>query len=399
MSARDVEKDFYAALGVPKDASAADIKKAYRKLARDLHPDKNPGGEERFKAVSEAYDVLSDTTRRKEYDEARSLFGAGMRTPGGFSGGGAAGPGAGGFDLGDLFARTGGGAGSGGFGDVLGGLFGGRGQSAGRAPRRGGDLTTDVTLSFLDAMRGVTVPLRLSTPGSCPTCHGSGAAPGTSPQTCPTCNGQGVTSRSQGGFAFSEPCRTCHGTGRIVPVPCSTCGGSGTATTHPHAAGAHPCGGGRRAEGAALRPGRAGRARRAGGRPARHRPRDAPPALSPPRGEPARHGADQLRRGGARCEDHSPDPGGTCDAEGACGHEQRTDLPGPQARACPARAATCSSPSRSRCRPSCRRRRRRSSRPTPRASRRTLARTWRHREPAPSGTPPEPGARMTWDVA
>ena len=221
MSARDfVEKDYYAALGVPKDADAATIKKAYRKLARDLHPDTNPGGEERFKEVSEAYDVLSDDTKRREYDEARSLFGSGMRA-GGYPGGGVPG-----FDLGDLFARAGGQAG--GFGDVLGGLFGGRGGAA--RPRRGADVEAEVTLSFLDAVRGATVPLRLTTTGPCGTCGGSGAAPGTSPQTCATCAGAGVTSRSQGGFAFSEPCRTCRGSGRVVETPCSTCAGDGRAT-------------------------------------------------------------------------------------------------------------------------------------------------------------------------
>ena len=222
MSARDyAEKDYYAALGVPKDASAADIKKAYRKLARDLHPDTNPGGEDRFKEVSEAYDVLSDDTKRREYDEARSLFGSGMR-PGSYPGGGVPG-----FDLGDLFSRAGGQAG--GFGDVLGGLFGGRGGS-GRAPRRGADVEADVTLAFVDAVRGATVPLRLTTTGPCGTCGGSGAAPGTAPHACDACAGAGVTSRSQGGFAFSEPCRSCRGSGRTVDTPCPTCGGGGRAT-------------------------------------------------------------------------------------------------------------------------------------------------------------------------
>src|SRR5919107_4579913 len=227
MSARDfVEKDYYAALGVPKDASAGDIKKAYRKLARDLHPDTNPGGEARFKEVSEAYDVLSDTAKRKEYDEARALFGSGGYRPGSYAGGGVPG-----FDLGDLFARAGGQ--TGGLGDVFGGLFGGGrgGGSAGRAPRRGTDVEADVTLSFLDALRGATVPLRLTTTGPCTTCGGSGAAPGTSPKTCPTCDGAGVTSRSQGGFAFSEPCRTCRGTGRTIETPCPGCRGEGRAVS------------------------------------------------------------------------------------------------------------------------------------------------------------------------
>ena len=225
MSARDyVEKDYYAALGVPKDADAGDIKKAYRKLARDLHPDTNPGGEAQFKEVSEAYDVLSDADKRREYDEARSLFSSGGYRPGSYGGGGAQG-----FDLGDLFARAGGQ--SGGLGDVFGGLFGG-GRStttAGRAPRRGSDVEADVTLSFLDALRGVTVPLRLTTTGTCTTCGGSGAAPGTSPKTCATCDGAGVVSRSQGGFAFSEPCRTCRGTGRTIDTPCPGCRGEGRA--------------------------------------------------------------------------------------------------------------------------------------------------------------------------
>lgn len=236
MSARDyVEKDYYAALGVPKDASQADIKKAYRKLARSLHPDKNPGdaaAEGRFKEVSEAYDVLADETKRREYDEARALFGAGgLGGRGGFPGGGFPGGGQGvPFDLGDLFGRAG--AGAGGLGDVFGGLFGGSraGGRAGRAPRRGADVETAVTLSFGDALRGATVPVRLTTTGPCTTCRGSGAAPGTAPKQCATCHGAGVTTRNQGGFAFSEPCRTCRGTGTTVDVPCPTCAGAGVSS-------------------------------------------------------------------------------------------------------------------------------------------------------------------------
>ena len=229
MSGRDFEKDYYAALGVPKDASAAEIKKAYRKLATTLHPDKNPddkAAEERFKEVSEAYDVLSDETKRREYDEARALFGAG-----GFRGGhpGAGYPGGGvpGFDINDLFGRAAGGGG-GGLGDVFGGLFGG---GRGRGPRRGADVETDVTLSFGDALRGATVPVRLTTTGPCGTCRGSGASPGTSSKECATCHGAGVTTRNQGGFAFSEPCRSCRGKGRTVEVPCPTCAGQGVAST------------------------------------------------------------------------------------------------------------------------------------------------------------------------
>jgi molecular chaperone DnaJ len=227
MSARDyVEKDYYAALGVSKDASQADIKKAYRKLARQHHPDANKGeaaSEEKFKAISEAYDVLSDETKRKEYDEARRLFGAGgFRVPRG-AGNGQGVP----FDLGDLFGGGGSGAG-GGIGDLFGTIFGGRGRGP-QAARRGGDLEAEVTLAFTDAADGVTVPLQLSTPLTCPTCHGSGARPGTATRVCPVCSGTGSQSRNAGGFAFAEPCRECFGRGLLVDDPCVTCAGTGQA--------------------------------------------------------------------------------------------------------------------------------------------------------------------------
>jgi molecular chaperone DnaJ len=223
MSVRDyVEKDFYAALGVPKDASTAEIKKAYRKLARELHPDKNPGdakAEDRFKEVSEAYDVLSDDTRRKEYDEARSLFGSGgFRQPPGRGNPG----GAGGFDLGDLF-----GGGSGGLGDVFGGMFGGGGGRH-RGPARGEDVSASVTVGLPSTLATQEVNVRLPGGAVCDLCMGSGAAPGTSPRTCPTCSGTGMTSSNQGGFAFTAPCTTCRGTGHLVDNPCPRCGGAGT---------------------------------------------------------------------------------------------------------------------------------------------------------------------------
>ncbi len=227
MGVRDfVEKDYYAALGVAKDASPAEIKKAYRTLARTLHPDKNGGdaaAEERFKTVSEAYDVLSDDKRRAEYDEARSLFGSGGFRPGGggfrSNGGFGGGPS---VNLDDLFGGA-----DGGLGDVLGGMFGGQRR---RAPRRGADVETEVTLDFVDAVHGVTVPLRLASPHACRTCHGSGARPGTSPRRCGTCGGSGSVSSAQGGFAFSEPCRDCRGSGSVVDEPCADCGGRGVTT-------------------------------------------------------------------------------------------------------------------------------------------------------------------------
>ncbi len=227
MGPRDVEKDYYAALGVPKAASAADIKKAYRKLARELHPDKNPDdakAEARFKDVSEAYDVLSDEARRKEYDEMRALFAnGGGRAPGGFGGRPSGGAGGVPFNLDDLLNQTGG-SGSGGFGGLFGDLFT---RAPGRSPRRGDDLMAELTISFDDALRGVEATVRLPGAASCANCAGLGTKPGTVPRTCPTCQGLGVVSRSQGGFALSEPCRDCRGKGSIIDEPCPVCHGSG----------------------------------------------------------------------------------------------------------------------------------------------------------------------------
>lgn len=228
-----LEKDFYKELGASKDVTPEELKKKYRKLARELHPDKNPGdakAEERFKAVSEAYDVLSDADKRKEYDEARALYGSGGfgRSGGGGGGGGYGRGGYGGrggsqYNVEDLFGDD-----SGGFGEFLGGLFN-RGAGGGRArqPRRGQDLESDLTLSFDDSLDGVTVPLRLSSDAPCATCHGTGAKAGTAPRMCPTCDGSGQVARNAGGFAFAEPCPTCSGRGLYVDEPCSACRGSG----------------------------------------------------------------------------------------------------------------------------------------------------------------------------
>lgn len=228
-----LEKDFYKVLGVDKGASADEIKKKYRKLARELHPDKNPGdakAEERFKEVSEAYDVLSDDKKRAEYDEARTLFasGGGGFGGGGFGGGGFGGPGGFGggstYDFSDVF-----GADEGGLGDILGGIFN-RGRGGGRraqAPRRGQDVESEITLGFNEALDGVTVPLRLASDAACDSCRGTGARAGTVPRVCPTCQGSGQTTRNAGGFAFAEPCTSCAGRGLIVDDPCPSCRGSG----------------------------------------------------------------------------------------------------------------------------------------------------------------------------
>jgi len=219
-NAEYLEKDFYKVLGVPKDASAADIKKAYRKLAQKLHPDANPGdktAEERFKEVGRAYGVLSDPKKRAEYDEARRLLGAGA-FGGGFPGGGFPGgfPGGTRVRVEDL----------GGLGDLFGNLFGGgRGQTA---ARRGRDVESEVTLGFEEAVRGATIPLQLRGPAPCHTCHGSGAKPGTLPRPCPTCNGRGTVTRDQGLFGLSSPCPTCQGRGSVIDDPCPTCKGRGS---------------------------------------------------------------------------------------------------------------------------------------------------------------------------
>lgn len=226
MSTKDyLEKDYYKTLGVSKTAKQADIKAAYRKLARQYHPDANKGNasaEERFKEISEAYSVLSDEKRRKEYDEARSLIG-GFRVP---TGGTRAGQGGFGFDLGDIFAGAGDAGGR--LGDLLGGVFGNRQGAANRA-RRGADVETETSLSFSDAIDGTTVSLRLTGEGPCPTCHGTGAKAGTVPRVCPSCQGTGMESTSQGSFGLSQPCHECHGRGLVVDDPCPTCSGSGRA--------------------------------------------------------------------------------------------------------------------------------------------------------------------------
>lgn len=234
-----VEKDFYKELGVSSDASAEEIKRAYRKLARDLHPDTNPdpAAADRFKAVSEAHSVLADPAKRKEYDETRRLFaGGGFGRRGNYGGGGGFGGFGGGystdggeFNLNDLFDAAGqtGGAN---IGDLFGGLFGRGAQPRPSRPRRGNDLETETELSFLEATKGVAMPLRLTSPAPCTNCHGSGARPGTSPKVCPTCNGSGVISRNQGAFGFSEPCTECRGSGSIIEHPCDECKGTGVTT-------------------------------------------------------------------------------------------------------------------------------------------------------------------------
>jgi molecular chaperone DnaJ len=213
------EKDYYKVLGVNDDATPKEITKAYRKLARESHPDTHPGddaSEERFKEVSAAYDVLGDDAKRKEYDEVRKLG-----PIGGFQGGAPGGPGGFNFNVG-----------SDGLGDILGQMFGrgrrGGGPSAGAGPQRGADVEATLNLDFADAVKGVTTTLYLTSDAECSTCHGSGAKPGTQPKVCSNCGGRGVVDDNQGFFSFSSPCRVCGGRGVIVTDPCPTCRGTGT---------------------------------------------------------------------------------------------------------------------------------------------------------------------------
>jgi molecular chaperone DnaJ len=218
-----LEKDYYAVLGVPADADQKAVTKAYRALARKLHPDANPGdaaAEERFKEVSSAYDVIGDPDKRKEYDEVRALAARGGGFgPGGFGAGGFDGQDVDMGDLGSLFGNL--------FGRGGGRGPGGPGGAAGRRPRRGVDLETELHLSFVDAVDGVTTSVRILADAVCSTCHGDGARPGTSPTVCPQCRGQGVVADDQGPFSFSTPCPRCCGRGSVIPDPCPTCSGSG----------------------------------------------------------------------------------------------------------------------------------------------------------------------------
>jgi molecular chaperone DnaJ len=210
--------DYYKTLGVGKGASDEEIKKAYRKLARKYHPDRNPGdkkAEERFKEISQAHDVLSDADKRKAYDRGSGPFGNFANAASGA-----------GFDP-NAF--------SGSFSDILSGIFGGDGPGARggvrgstrQRPARGRDLETEVSLTFEQAVNGAQVSLSVPTSQPCPTCDGTGAKPGTAPRVCPVCQGTGVEAQSQGIFSMSQPCSNCHGTGAVIDDPCPTCHGTG----------------------------------------------------------------------------------------------------------------------------------------------------------------------------
>jgi len=222
------EKDYYAVLGIPSSASDKEVQRAYRKLAKQYHPDANQGdavAEERFKEISAAHEVLGDPEKRKEYDQVREMVASGVG-PGGFGGGYGGFPG--GFQGQTINFED-----IGGLGDLLGGLFGGgrRGGRRGRGPagpQRGADLEAELYLDFLDAVHGVTTSVSLTAEAPCSVCGGSGAKPGTFPEVCETCGGTGAVAVDQGPFSFSNVCPTCGGRGQIVRDKCKHCRGRGT---------------------------------------------------------------------------------------------------------------------------------------------------------------------------
>ena len=294
-------RDFYEVLGVGRGASAEEIKKAYRKLAREYHPDRNPDdpkAEERFKEVQQAYDTLSDPEKRQQYDAGGRFAGFGA---------GGAGPGAFAHDIGDIFST----------------LFR-RGGPGPQQAVRGRDLETEVHLSFDQAMDGTEIPVTVPKQSTCKTCSGTGAKPGTVPVVCPRCNGRGIDSESQGFFSISQPCPRCGGAGQVIEDPCPTCGGSGLTMQRKRyrvriPAGVH--------DGSRIRvrgQGRGRAARRAARRPLRRHPGRAVSGLPPALGrQPRGQGPDHDRRG---------DPGR--DGRGADAERLEAD---PRARRHPAR--------------------------------------------------------------
>lgn len=220
-------KDYYDTLGVSKSATADEIKKAFRKQARKHHPDAG-GSEEKFKEINEAYEVLSNAEKRKQYDEYGQYFGGNVPPGAGAPGAGwTGGQGGGGFtysnvDLGDLGDLDGL------FGDMFSGMGGRGGGARPTSAHRGADLQYDVTLSFDEALRGVSTKVDLKRNETCAACHGTGAKPGTSPTTCPTCKGSGHVTQGQGLFGVSRPCQRCGGTGKVIEDPCQTCRGKGS---------------------------------------------------------------------------------------------------------------------------------------------------------------------------
>ncbi len=271
-----LEKDYYKVLGVAKTATDKEIARAYRKLAKQYHPDAHPGSDERFKEISAAYDVLGDQAKRKEYDEVRTL------SENGYAGNPFGGAGAPGGQTGFTNFRVDD------LGDLLGNIFG-RGSRRSRqgataaGPERGLDLETELHLSFADAAKGVTTTVNVTSDAVCSTCAGTGAAPGTAPTVCPVCGGQGVINENQGMFSFSHPCVACGGTGMQIEVPCPTCNGKGTERRARQVKVRIPAGVAGRPADKGPEEGRGGPLRRPSRRPVRHRAHRPAPGIWPKR--------------------------------------------------------------------------------------------------------------------
>ena len=326
--------DYYKTLGVDKKASQEEIKKAYRKLARQYHPDtnKDAGAEERFKEISEAYDVLGDPEKRKKYDRGQSVFGGANPFGGGAPGGG---------------TTAGGDFGS--FSDILSNIFNttaGRGGARTRpAAERGRDLETTVSLSFEQAVEGAQIPVSVSTHIACNTCRGTGARPGTSPIVCPVCQGRGVESQGQGVFSITRPCSRCGGQRHRDRGPVPDLRWPGTAARAQEVPREHPGGGQGRLADPPARQGRGGPARRPGGRPLRHHARERLAGV-PAQGRQLRgRGPDHDHRGVARRRRRGPDAARHEEAARA-GRDQARHGPAPARRraagAAPAASAATS---------------------------------------------------------
>ena len=320
------EKDYYAVLGLQKGATEKDITRAYRKLAKQHHPDANPGNkeaEEKFKDISTAYDVLGDAPKRKEYDEVRQMVASGAGNP--FAGagqGGFGGPGGGirwetTGDVGDV----------GGLGDLLGNLFGRAGRRAGSAPRqpgagprRGGDLEAEVHLAFDDAVRGATIAVQLTGAAPCHTCGGTGAAPGTVPQPCPQCNGVGTLAVDQGPFSFSQICPAAAGADGWWRSPARR---AAAAVSRPAPARSRSASRSGVADGQRVRVKGKGMTGSNGGPPGDlvcHRPCGAPPPVRPEGQRPAAAGPGHVLRGGPRRRGQGSDARRCRHRPGPAGH-------------------------------------------------------------------------------
>ena len=302
-----LRKDFYRLLEVGKDADQADIKKSYRRLAQKLHPDANPGdpgAAERFKEVSEAYTVLSDPARRSEYDQVREMGG-------GFGGGNVR------FE--DII---------GGFRGGVGDLFGGFGGGGRGGPRRGGDVSARLDLTFEEAVKGVIRPVSVDGAVRCGRCGGNGAEPGTAVDVCGGCGGTGTVASNQGFFSFTNPCPNCGGSGRMVESPCTGCRGAGQERRIRNHQGEGSGGGEEREHHPGEGAGFSGAAGSPSGRPAGQVAGGRPSPLQEAGRRSGSEAAGFVHRGGVGGQGGGSDPKRAGEPEDSVRHAVREDLPG-----------------------------------------------------------------------